>query len=163
AILAAVYAGFVYLLVRYARSRGRTALGLAGRSLVALIGGAGVWLVVDTILTRGRPRALVVTIIYVRVDVSVHYLLAPRLPPLLRGVVSAPDDDHAGGRRLPVPDAHRHEQGAALSTLDTFRSGRRLLGHQPVGRTPGSDDRRRLAVDAIHLHRARRGPREPAG
>src|SRR5262249_19150738 len=43
AILAAVYAGFVYLLVRYARSRGRTALGLAGRSLVALIGGAGGW------------------------------------------------------------------------------------------------------------------------
>src|SRR5262249_11943735 len=65
AILAAVYAGFVYLLVRYARSRGRTALGLAGRSLVALIGGAGVWLVVDTILTSGRPGTLVVTIIYV--------------------------------------------------------------------------------------------------
>ncbi|HKA11384.1 MAG TPA: sugar ABC transporter permease [Candidatus Dormibacteraeota bacterium] len=76
AILAAVYAGFVYLLVRYARSRGRTALGLAGRSLVALIGGAGVWLVVDTILTSGRPGTLVVTIIYVGVDVSVQYLLA---------------------------------------------------------------------------------------
>src|SRR5262249_15919009 len=71
AILAAVYAEFVSLHVRYARSRGRTALGLAGRSLVALIGGAGVWLVVDTILTSGRPGTLVVTIIYVGVDVSV--------------------------------------------------------------------------------------------
>ena len=76
AILVAVYAGFVYLLVRYARGRRRTALGLVGRSLAALIGGAGVWLVVDTILTSGRPGTLVVTIIYVGVDVSVQYLLA---------------------------------------------------------------------------------------
>ena len=76
AILVAVYAGFVYLLVRYARSRRRTALGLVGRSLAALIGGAGVWLVVDTILTSGRPGTLVVTIIYVGVDVTVQYFLA---------------------------------------------------------------------------------------
>ncbi len=76
AILAAVYAGFFYLLVRYARGRRRTAVGLVGRSLAALIAGAGVWLVVDTILTSGRPGTLVVTIIYVGVDVSVQYLLA---------------------------------------------------------------------------------------
>lgn len=76
AILVAVYAGFVYLLVRYARGRRRTALGLVGRSLAALIAAAGVWLVVDTILTSGRPGTLVVTIIYVGVDVSVQYLLA---------------------------------------------------------------------------------------
>jgi len=41
-----------------------------------LIAGAGVWLIVDTILTSGRPGTLVVTIIYVGVDVSVQYLLA---------------------------------------------------------------------------------------
>src|SRR5215472_12755946 len=44
AILVAVYAGFVYLLVRYALSGRRTPLGLVGRTLAALIGGAGVWL-----------------------------------------------------------------------------------------------------------------------
>jgi len=76
AILVAVAAGFVYLLVRYALSGRRTPLGLVGRTLAALIGGAGVWLVVDTILTSGRPGTLVVTIIYVGVDVSVQYLLA---------------------------------------------------------------------------------------
>ena len=76
AILVAVYAGFVYLLVRYARSRRRSALGLVGRSLAALIGGAGIWLVVDTVLTSGRPGTLVVTIIYVGVDVTVQYVLA---------------------------------------------------------------------------------------
>jgi len=76
AILVAVYAGFVYLLVRYVRSRRRSALGLVGRSLAALIGGAGVWLVVDTILTSGRPGTLVVTVIYVGVDVTVQYALA---------------------------------------------------------------------------------------
>lgn len=76
AVLVAVYAGFAYLLVRYTRSPGRTALGLAGRLLVALIAGVGVWLVVDTILTSGRPGTLVVTIIYVGADVTVQYLLA---------------------------------------------------------------------------------------
>ena len=83
AVLVAVYAGFVYLLVRYARSRRRTPLGLVGRSLAALIGGAGVWLVVDTILTSGRPGTLVVTIIYVGVDVTVQYLLALGLASLV--------------------------------------------------------------------------------
>jgi len=83
AVLVAVYAGFVYLLVRYARSRRRTPLGLVGRSLAALIGGAGMWLVVDTILTSGRPGTLVVTIIYVGVDVTVQYLLALGLASLV--------------------------------------------------------------------------------
>jgi multiple sugar transport system permease protein len=76
AVLVAVYAGFAYLLVRYARGPRRTALGLAGRLLAALIGGAGAWLVADTALTSGRPGTLVVTIIYVGVDVTVQYLLA---------------------------------------------------------------------------------------
>src|SRR5262249_44029108 len=75
-ILFAVYAALLYLLVRYVRGGRRTALGLAGRLLAVLIAAAGVWLVVDTILTSGRPGTLVVTIIYVRVDVSVQSLLA---------------------------------------------------------------------------------------
>jgi multiple sugar transport system permease protein len=75
AVLVAIYAGFGYLLVRYARGPGRTAVGLLGRGLVVVIAGAGVWLVADTILTTGRPGTLVVTIIYVGVDVGVQYLL----------------------------------------------------------------------------------------
>lgn len=75
-ILFAAYAALLYLLVRYVRGGRRTVLGLAGRLLAAVIAGAGVWLLVDTILTSGRPGTLVVTIIYVGVDVSVQYLLA---------------------------------------------------------------------------------------
>jgi multiple sugar transport system permease protein len=76
AVLVAVYGAFAYLLVRYARGPNRTALGLVGRLFVALIAGAGVWLIVDTVLTSGRPGTLVVTLIYVGADVSVQYLLA---------------------------------------------------------------------------------------
>src|SRR5437764_809468 len=43
--------------------------------LATAIAGAFVWLVVNTILTSGRPGTLVVTLVYVAVDVSVQYLL----------------------------------------------------------------------------------------
>ncbi|TMF09634.1 MAG: sugar ABC transporter permease, partial [Chloroflexi bacterium] len=43
--------------------------------LATAIAGALVWLVVNTILTSGRPGTLVVTLVYVAVDVSVQYLL----------------------------------------------------------------------------------------
>ena len=76
AILTVVYGGVGFLLVRYLRSPGRTALGFVGRLVTAVIAGALVWLVVDTVLTSGRPGTLVVTLIYVTVDVSVQYLLA---------------------------------------------------------------------------------------
>src|SRR5437879_8386887 len=76
AVLAAIYAGFAYLLVRYARGPHRTAVGLVGRVVVVVVAAAGVWLVADTILTSGRPGTLVVTIIYVTVDVAVQYVLA---------------------------------------------------------------------------------------
>src|SRR5713226_7637035 len=76
AVLAVVYGGVAFLLVRYLRSPGRTALGFVGRLVTAVIAGALVWLVVDTVLTSGRPGTLVVTLIYVSVDVSVQYALA---------------------------------------------------------------------------------------
>src|SRR6266852_933171 len=76
AVLAVVYGGVAFLLVRYLRSPGRTALGFVGRLVTAVIAGALVWLVVDTVLTSGRPGTLVVTLIYVSVDVSVQYVLA---------------------------------------------------------------------------------------
>lgn len=75
-VLAVVYAGLGYLLVRYARRPGRTAVGLVGRLLVAVVAGTGAWLLAGTLLTGGRPGTLVVTIIYVAVDVAVQYLLA---------------------------------------------------------------------------------------
>jgi multiple sugar transport system permease protein len=75
-VLAVIYAGLGFLLVRYIRGRGRTAVGLVGRLLVALVAGAGAWLLVSTLLTTGRPGTLVVTIIYVTVDVAVQYVLA---------------------------------------------------------------------------------------
>jgi len=75
-VLAVIYAGLGFLLVRYIRGPGRTAVGLVGRLLVALVAGAFAWLLVSTLLTTGRPGTLVVTIIYVTVDVAVQYLLA---------------------------------------------------------------------------------------
>ena len=74
-ILAVVYAGLALLLARYARSPGRSVVGLAGRALVTLVTAAGVLLGVDTVFSAGRPGTLVVTVIYVGVDVAVQYLL----------------------------------------------------------------------------------------
>jgi len=73
--LAAGFALIVFLLYRYARGPNRTAGGLVGRIVTALVAGALLWLVVTTIATSGRPGTLVVTIVYVAVDVSVQYLL----------------------------------------------------------------------------------------
>src|SRR5439155_1564783 len=42
---------------------------------VLVIPGALLWLIANTILTSGRPGTLVVTIVYVGVDVAVQYLL----------------------------------------------------------------------------------------
>src|SRR6266567_6054566 len=75
-VLTVVYGGVAFLLVRYLQSPGRTVLGFVGRLVTAVIAGSLVWLVVDTVLTSGRPGTLVVTLIYVSVDVSVQYLLA---------------------------------------------------------------------------------------
>jgi multiple sugar transport system permease protein len=75
-VLAVVYAGLGYLLVRYVRRPGLTAVGLVGRLFVAVVAGMGAWLLASTLLTSGRPGTLVVTIIYVAVDVFVQYLLA---------------------------------------------------------------------------------------
>jgi len=75
-VLAVIYAGLGFLLVRYIRGPALTAVGLVGRLLVVLVAGAGAWLLVSTLLTTGRPGTLVVTIIYVTVDVAVQYVLA---------------------------------------------------------------------------------------
>jgi len=75
AVLIAIYGLFAYLLYRYAVGPNRTLGGLFGRILATVIAGTFVWLIVNTILTSGRPGTLVVTIVYVAVDVAVQYLL----------------------------------------------------------------------------------------
>src|SRR5438552_10643259 len=87
---------------------------------------------------------------------------APPRPALLPRGLPAADDDHARRRCVPVPDAHGYEQGTALSAVGPFRIDRRVLGHKSLGRAAGGDDRRRMAVDAVHLHRLAGCDRDPA-
>jgi multiple sugar transport system permease protein len=75
AVLLTIYGLFAYLLYRYSRGPNRTAMGLAGRVVATAIAGVLVWLIVNTILTSGRPGTLAVTLVYVGVDVTVQYLL----------------------------------------------------------------------------------------
>ncbi len=74
-VLAGGYGLIAFGLYRYVRGEYRTAAGLVGRLLAAGVAGWLLWLVVSTVLSSGRPGTLVVTIIYVGVDVSVQVLL----------------------------------------------------------------------------------------
>ena len=74
-VLVAGYGLLAFGLYRYVRGGDRTAAGLAGRLFAAGVAGWLLWMVVTTVLTSGRPGTLVVTIIYVGVDVSVQFLL----------------------------------------------------------------------------------------
>ena len=75
AVLVLAYGLIAFLLYRYVRGSGRTAGGLVGRSVAAAGGAVLIFLVVNTILTSGRPGTLVVTLVYVGVDVSLQYLI----------------------------------------------------------------------------------------
>jgi len=75
AVLVAAYGLFAYLLFRYITGPNRTVGGLVGRVVAAIIAAGLVWLVANTILTSGRPGTVVVTIVYVGVDVAVQYML----------------------------------------------------------------------------------------
>ena len=73
--LGAVYLLMLYLLYRYARGPNLTVSGMVGRVFAAIVAGALLWLVANTILTSGRPGTLVVTIVYVAFDVTIQYLI----------------------------------------------------------------------------------------
>jgi multiple sugar transport system permease protein len=75
AVLVAGLALMAILLLRYVRGPELTAGGLIGRVIAAAIAGVLLWLVTSTVMTSGRPGTLVVTIVYVSVDVSVQYLI----------------------------------------------------------------------------------------
>jgi len=75
AVLAAAYGLIGFLLYRYVRDPRRTLGGLLGRSVAAVGAALIAFLVVNTVLTSGRPGTLAVTIVYVGVDVSIQYLI----------------------------------------------------------------------------------------
>src|SRR5438094_5283289 len=75
AVLLAGAALIAFWLYRYSRDQARSVGGFAGRIVVALGAGTLLWLVVTTVMSSGRPGTLVVTVVYVGVDVSVQYLL----------------------------------------------------------------------------------------
>ena len=75
AFLGVAYVLILYLLYRYLRSPERTVGGFIGRVFAAIVAGALLFLVANTVLTSGRPGTLVVTIVYVAVDVSFQYLI----------------------------------------------------------------------------------------
>lgn len=64
-----------WLLARYALSGHASAASLIPRIIVALLALALIGLTVFTLVPKGRPGALVVTMIYVYVDISVQYIL----------------------------------------------------------------------------------------
>ena len=68
-----IYGGVVPELA--SRDHARSVGGFAGRIVVALGAGTLLWLVVTTVMSSGRPGTVVVTIVYVGVDVTVQYLL----------------------------------------------------------------------------------------
>ncbi len=75
AVLLAGAALIAFWLYRYSRDHARSVGGFAGRIVVALGAGTLLWLVVTTVMSSGRPGTVVVTIVYVGVDVTVQYLL----------------------------------------------------------------------------------------
>ncbi len=72
----------LWLLIRYARGRDATAGRLIRRIIVALIVLAGLWLVIFTLFPDGRLGALVVTLMYVFIDIAVQYALGLTLASL---------------------------------------------------------------------------------
>jgi multiple sugar transport system permease protein len=75
AVLLAGAALIAFWLYRYSRDQARSVGGFAGRIVVALGAGTLLWLVVTTVMSSGRPGTLVVTVVYVGIDVTVQYLL----------------------------------------------------------------------------------------
>jgi multiple sugar transport system permease protein len=74
-VFAAVVVLLLWSLVRYVRSRSLSVGGVVGRVVSAVIVSTGVWLLVRTLSAGGRPGTLVVTWIYVFVDIAVQYLI----------------------------------------------------------------------------------------
>ena len=71
-------------------------------------------------------------------------------------------DGDAGRHRLHLPHARRHAEGPVRAALRALRHRRMVLGDRGLVGAADGADRRHLAVDAVHVHRAARRDREPA-
>lgn len=74
-VFAVVMGLVVWGLAGYVRSQKFSMMGLFWRILAAVLFGLGVWLLVHTLSSGGRPGTMVVTWIYVLVGIAVQYLL----------------------------------------------------------------------------------------
>lgn len=88
-IIAAVV---IWLMARYVLGGRVTVTRLFLSSIVAVIFLAAIWLTVFTVIPDGRPGSLVVTLLYVFVDISIQYVLGLTLAMLCA--------QHIPGRRL---------------------------------------------------------------
>src|SRR5205807_7282367 len=160
--LGVIAVGLVVVLARAPRP-GRALSGLLGRSLWAVAGGAVAWLLARTLLPGGRPGTLVTTLTYVGVGVAVQYGLGLGLAVLCAQQIA--------GRRFfrvvfllpmmitPVGIAYTFRILMDLGKgpfAPAWRglTGRGVVGQRPVGCPDRRDDRRRVAVDAVHVRRA---------
>ena len=84
-------------------------------------------------------------------------------PRLLPGALLHSADGDAGRRRLHVPHAGRHAEGPVRAARCAASASRRMvLGDRGLVGAADGADRRHLAMDAVHVHRAARRDREPA-
>ncbi len=74
-IFAVVAALLLWLLFRYVTSGTASTGGTVWRTISTVIGLALIWLVIFTLVPKGTPGAMVVTLLYVLVDISVQYAL----------------------------------------------------------------------------------------
>jgi multiple sugar transport system permease protein len=74
-VFLAIVALLALSLVRYLRSRSSSVGGLVARVVASVIASLGLWLLVGTLSSDGRPGTVVVTWIYVFVGIAVQYLL----------------------------------------------------------------------------------------
>lgn len=70
-----VAASQIYLFIHYLRKGQTTPVGMVGRAIVAASLSALAYLAVTTLAPGGRPGTLMVTLIYVFVDIAIQYIL----------------------------------------------------------------------------------------
>ena len=163
----AVYLG------RYLRSGAISFGGMLGRALLVAGSAALAWMVIHTFGPGGRLGTLSVTLVFVFVGIAFQYTLglglalitAQQLPGrrFFRVVFLLPMMITPVGVAYMFRDGHRYGEGAAHSAMAGVWPGRFLLGDRSMGRASCYLDRRYLAMDAVHVHRAGCGAGEPVG
>ena len=142
------------------------------RFLVAALAWLGLLLILVTNTGGGHPGSLVVTLFYVGIGVAVQYIIGLGLALLctqnlpgrtfFRVVFFLPMMITPVGIAYTFRMLTDTTKGPFSADLAVFRLGRDLLGGRSLGGAHGGHDRRRLAVDPVHVHRAAGRDREPA-